>query len=91
MNLPPFFGKLALDRGFEDSGFVAFEIGLDALEIGDGFVKTRELLFDLRNDEALLIRRSERDFQISDIRCGYTFLTDCPCHVVCCFFSYALA
>ena len=39
MGLAPFFGELAFDGGFEDGGFVAFEVGLDALEVGDGFVE----------------------------------------------------
>ncbi len=47
-------GQLAFDGGFEDGSFVAFEVGLDALEIGDGFVEAGELFFDFRDDELLL-------------------------------------
>ena len=54
MLLAPVFGQLAFDGGFEDGSFVAFEVGLDALEIGDGFVEAGELLFDLRDDALLL-------------------------------------
>ena len=50
MLLAPVFGEFAFD-----GGFVAFEVDLDALEIGDGFVKAGELLFDLRDDELWLI------------------------------------
>ena len=50
MLLAPVFGQFAFDGGFEDGSFVAFEVGLDALEIGDGFVEAGELLFDLRDD-----------------------------------------
>ena len=59
MVLAPVFGQFAFDGGFEDGGFVAFEVGLDALEVGDGFVEAGELLFDLR-DDALLLRRAAR-------------------------------
>lgn len=38
MLLAPFFGEFAFDGGFEDGGFVALEVGLDALKISDGFV-----------------------------------------------------
>ena len=46
----PAWSSTPFDGGFEDGGFVAFEVGLDALEIGDGFVEAGELLFDLRDD-----------------------------------------
>ena len=58
MLLAPVFGELPFDGGFEDGSFVAFEVGLDALEIGDCFVEAGELLFDLRDDCVLLIRWS---------------------------------
>jgi hypothetical protein len=48
------FGQLAFNGGLEDGGFVAFEVGFDALEIGNAFVEAGELLFDLRDNEALL-------------------------------------
>ena len=51
----PFFGELAFDGGFEDGGFVAFEVGLDALEVSDGFVEAGELLLDFRDDALLLL------------------------------------
>ena len=54
--LAPVFGEPAFDGGFEDGDFVAFEVGLDPLEIGDGFVETGELLFDLRDDELLALK-----------------------------------
>ena len=54
MLLAPIFGQLPFDGGFEDGGFVAFEVGLDALEISDGFVESGELLFDFRDDLLLL-------------------------------------
>ncbi|NGZ10792.1 MAG: hypothetical protein CV088_15630 [Nitrospira sp. LK70] len=50
----PIFGKLPFDGGFENGGFVAFEVGLGALERRDGFVETGELLFDLGDDAILL-------------------------------------
>ena len=50
----PVFGELAFDGGFEDGGFVAFEVGLDAFKIGDGFVEAGELFFDLLDDAILL-------------------------------------
>jgi len=50
MRFAPFFGEFAFDGGFEDGGFVALEIGLDALQVGDRFVETGELFFDLRDD-----------------------------------------
>ena len=52
--------KAAFDSGFEDTGFVAFEVRLDALEIGDGFVHARELLFNLRYNAFLFIDWCER-------------------------------
>ena len=39
MFLAPVFGQPAFDGGFEDGGFVAFEVGFDTLEIGDGLVE----------------------------------------------------
>lgn len=54
MGLSPFLGELAFDGGFEDGGFVAFEVGLDALEVGDGFVEAGELFFDFGDDAFLL-------------------------------------
>ena len=60
MLLAPVFGQLSFDGGFEDGSFVAFEVGLDALEISDGFVEAGELLFDLRDDYDLSYR-SELD------------------------------
>ena len=66
--LAPVFGQFAFDGGFEDGGFVAFEVGLDALEIGDGFVEAGELLFDLRDDAFLLFvewRNGNRKFSIA--------------------------
>ena len=57
MLFAPLFGKLAFDGGFEDSGFVAFEVGLDTLEIGDGFIEAGELFFDFRDDAFLLGQR----------------------------------
>jgi hypothetical protein len=54
MLLAPVFGQRPFHGGFEDSGFIAFEVGLDALEVGDGFVEAGELLFDLRDDSILL-------------------------------------
>ena len=58
------FDETAFDRGFKDGGFVAFEVGLDALEIGDGFVQTGELLFDLRDDVFLKVKRRLRKFRV---------------------------
>jgi hypothetical protein len=55
MSFAPFLGEFAFDGGFEDGGFVAFEVGLDALEVGNGFVEAEELFFDLRDDAFLLI------------------------------------
>ena len=55
MLLAPVFGQLPFDSSFEDGGFVAFEVGLSALERGDGFVETGKLLFDLRDDLSLFI------------------------------------
>ncbi len=55
MLLAPVFGELPFDGGFEDGSFVAFEVGLDSLEIGDGLIETGELLLDLCDEELLLI------------------------------------
>ena len=55
MCFAPVFGEFAFDGGFEDGGFVALEVGLDALEIGDGFVEAGELFFDFRDDAFLLV------------------------------------
>src|SRR3954452_38370 len=43
----------AFDGGFEDGGLVALEVGLDTLQVGDGFVETGELLFDFGDDAVL--------------------------------------
>ena len=51
------FDEAAFDGGFEDGGFVALEVGLDALEVGDGFVEAGELLFDFRDDAFLVSER----------------------------------
>jgi hypothetical protein len=51
---------------FEDGGFVAFEVGLDALEVGDGFVEAGELLFEFGDDFFLLINRRQRNPQRSN-------------------------
>ena len=59
MLLAPVFGQLAFDGGFEDGGFVAFEVGFDALEVGDGFVEAGELFFDFRDDGLLLTRMGQ--------------------------------
>jgi hypothetical protein len=48
------FNEAAFDGGFEDGGFVAFEVGFDALEVGDGFVEAGELFFEFGDDFALL-------------------------------------
>ena len=55
MLFTPFFSEFAFDSGFEDSGLVAFEVGLDPLEIGNGFIKPGELFFDFRNDAFLFV------------------------------------
>jgi hypothetical protein len=44
--------EAAFYGGFEDGGFVAFEVGLDALEVGDGFVEAGELLFEFGDDRS---------------------------------------
>ncbi len=56
------FDEAAFDGGFEDGSFVTLEVGLDALEIGDGFVEARELFFDFRDDMFLLVGRWDRDW-----------------------------
>ena len=56
MSLAPVFGEFAFDSGFEDRSLVAFEVGFDTFEVGDGFVEAGELFFDLRDDEALLVK-----------------------------------
>ena len=71
MNLAPVFGQFPFDGGFENGGFVTFEVGFDALEIGDGFVEAGELLFDLRDDTFLLVWRRDWDQKIP-----YDSLTD---------------
>ena len=48
------FYEAAFDGGFEDGGFVAFEVGFDSLEVGDGFVEAGELLFDFSNNLLLV-------------------------------------
>ena len=82
MLLAPVFGQFAFNSGFEDGGSVAFEVGLDALEIGNGFVEAGELLFDLCDDELLLMCRSNRNFYLRklcsiDIRLTNTRLSFC--------------
>ena len=72
MLLAPVFGQLPFDGGFEDGGFVAFEIGFDALEVGDGFVEAGELLFDLRDDAFLFIGAWDWD-QAIPTRSGLTY------------------
>ena len=37
------FDEATFDGGFEDGGFVALEVGLDALEVGDGFVEAGDV------------------------------------------------
>lgn len=54
MFLAPVFGQPAFDGGSANSGSVAFEVDLDALQIGDGLVEAGELFFDLRDDGRLL-------------------------------------
>ena len=54
MLIAPVFGEPAFDGGFENGSFVAFEVGLDALKVGDGFVEAGELLFDILDDSILL-------------------------------------
>ena len=59
--------EAAFDGGFQDSGFVAFEVGLDTLEIGDGFVEAGELFFDFGDDALLLCNRWYRDFELPEV------------------------
>ncbi len=40
------FYEAAFDGGFEDGGFVAFEVGFDALAVGDCYVEAGELFFE---------------------------------------------
>ena len=47
------FYEAAFDGGFKDGGFVAFEVGFDALEVRDGFVEAGELFFEFGDDFAL--------------------------------------
>ncbi len=65
------FDEVAFDGGFEDGGFVALEVGLDALELGDGFVEAGELFFDFRDDAFLLVYRCERYRKLNRIIYGY--------------------
>ncbi len=84
MLLTPVFSQCAFDGGFEDGGFVAFEVSFDAPEIGDGFVEARELLFNFRDDALLLVGRRDWNQQVpkdslTDIRlCS----TDCLCNQI---------
>ena len=55
------FDEAAFDGGFEDGGFVALEVSLDVLEVGDGFVEAGELFFDFRDDAFLLVVGRERN------------------------------
>ena len=55
------FDEAAFDGGFEDGGFVALEVDLDALEVGDGFVEAGELFFDFRDDAFLLVEGGRRE------------------------------
>ncbi|MFM6992602.1 MAG: hypothetical protein ACKOWD_15280 [Rhodoferax sp.] len=48
------FYEAAFNGGFEDGGFVTFEVGFDALEVGDGFVEAGELFFEFGDDFVLL-------------------------------------
>ena len=45
MLLTPYFGEFAFDGGLEDGDFVALEVGLDAFEVGDGFVEAGGFVF----------------------------------------------
>ena len=46
--------EAAFDGSLEDGCPIPLEVGLCVLEVGDGFVEAGELLFDLRDDAALL-------------------------------------
>ena len=72
------FYEAAFDGGFEDGGFVAFEVGLDALEVGDGFVEAGELLFDFGDDVALFVERRQWNQRILQEGCGHTTQPTAP-------------
>jgi hypothetical protein len=59
------FGRdeAAFDGGFEDGSLVTLEVGLDALQVRDGFVEAGELLFDFGDDSLLLAGRRNNDFK----------------------------
>lgn len=56
------FDEAAFDSSFEDGGFVALEVGFDALKVGNGFVEMGELFFDFRDDTFLLVERCDHHF-----------------------------
>ena len=58
------FDEAAFDGGFEDGGFVAFEVGFDALEVGDGFVEAGELFFDFGDSLSLHMNGRNRNQQL---------------------------
>ena len=62
------FYEAAFDGGFEDGGFVAFEVGFDALEVGDGFVEAGELFFEFGDDFILRDQRRNRNADLHHIR-----------------------
>ena len=61
------FDEAAFDGGFEDGRFVALEVGLDALEIGDGFVEAGELFFEFRDDALSLVEGELRKRKLFNI------------------------
>src|SRR6266511_5253636 len=82
MSFAPLFGEFPVDGGFEDGGFVALEVGFDALEVRDGFVEAGELFFDFRDDALLFIRWCQRYFALLKISRRNSLLPDRPRHVM---------
>ena len=73
--LPAGFGfyEAAFDSGFEDGSFVAFEIGFDALEVGDGSVEAGELRFDFSDDRYLRLGTRHSNRVIAQVCKAYVF------------------
>ena len=59
--------EAAFDGGFEDSGAVALQVGLDAPQGGNGGIQPGELLLDLRDDAPLLGQGCEWDYVRGDL------------------------
>jgi hypothetical protein len=58
-------------QAFNDCLLVAFEVGLDALQVGDGFVEAGELLFEFGDDLILPFETRQNDWEVRKLRLAY--------------------